>query len=171
MFMLWYDDGMSDSLDAYFSSHDLKMRHVNDADVDTLVDIINEAYSYQDVAKGEPRTNPDHLRKRIKETDFYLIEDSREIIGCVYLEPEEPVLHFGLLTLVPSYRGRGIAEDIMKAINTYAENNKFQKINLDYMSLAPWLKAYYEKYGYVETGQVIKWGKIDLIQMSKPLHP
>jgi hypothetical protein len=37
------------------------------------------------------------------------------------------------------------------------------------MSLAPWLKKYYEKYGYAETGTVEAWGTIDLIRMKKAL--
>jgi len=44
-----------------------------------------------------------------------------------------------------------------------------QAVELDYMSVAPWLKPYYEKFGYVETGEVMPWGAIDLIRMTKTL--
>ena len=57
----------------------------------------------------------------------------------------------------------------MKAIEQLAMAEGFKEIQLDYMSDAPWLKEYYEKIGFVETGQVEKWGLIDLVQMSKSL--
>lgn len=160
---------MSNNLSDYFSKDGLSFRPTLEEDVDKLVDIINEAYSYQDVVKGEPRTNPEHLRKRVVETDFYTLLQNDEVIGCVYLESKFPNLHFGLLTLAPHFRGKGIGEAIMSAINKYARDNNFTAIDLDYMSLAPWLKTYYEKHGFVETGDVVKWGTIDLINMRKEL--
>jgi hypothetical protein len=37
----------------------------------------------------------------------------------------------------------------------------------DYMSRAPWLKSYYQKYGFKETDEKIAWGSIDLIRMRR----
>lgn len=161
---------MNGDISNYFSKDDIRLRSIVDEDVDELVVIINEAYSYQDEAKGETRTNPEHLRKRIAEADFYTMTHDNKVIGCVYLEPKDSALHFGLLTLTPEYRGKGIAQKVMTAIDQYAISNNFTTIELDYMSLAPWLKNYYENYGFKETGQVVKWGKIDLIHMSKPVN-
>lgn len=156
-------------LDEYFFRKDLRLRPISENDIDLLVPIINDAYSYQDSAKGEPRTNPGHLRKRATETDFYILENDQELIGCVYLEPKDKALYFGLLTIVPRYRKRGIAAEILSAIDQYAKGNEFSSIDLYYMSLAPWLKDYYQRHGFAETGEVINWGAIDLIRMSKNL--
>ena len=101
---------MSKSLSNYFFKDELHLRGTLDKDIDELVSIINDAYSYQNNAKGEPRTSPTHLRKRVSETDFYTMLHGEDIIGCVYLEPKEQALHFGLLTLVPRYRGKAIGE-------------------------------------------------------------
>lgn len=153
----------------YFSFKDCRLREVQDADINALVALINEAYSYQDEAKGEPRTNPAHLHGRVAETDFYVITHGDEIIGCVYTESKDTALHFGLLTVVPAWRGTGLAAAIMAAIEDYAKMNDYKTLELDYMSLAPWLKKYYEQYGFRETGQIQKWGQIDLIRMKKNL--
>jgi N-acetylglutamate synthase-like GNAT family acetyltransferase len=158
---------MSDSLSNYFSKKDFSLRSTLKSDINDLVEIINAAYSYQDQAKGEPRTNTNHLQKRINETDFYTVLHTERVIGCVYLEPKGSALHFGLLTLIPDFRGKGIAESIINSIDAYAKNNDFETINLDYMSLAPWLKKYYEKHGFLETGEVTVWGSIDLVRMQK----
>jgi N-acetylglutamate synthase-like GNAT family acetyltransferase len=159
---------MEKELQTFFLKENYRLRPAISDDIDRLVDIINEAYSYQDEAKGEPRTNPSHLKKRISETDFFVIEHRTDLIGCVYLEPRKDVLHFGLLTLSPEYRGRGVAGQIIEAIEAYAIND-YTSLELDYMSLAPWLKKYYEKFGFTETGEVQSWGTIELVHMKKLL--
>ena len=55
----------------------------------------------------------------------------------------------------------------MEAIEEYSHALNIKRIELDYMSIAPWLKRYYEKYGYIETGEVTPWGDIRLIRMAK----
>jgi len=161
---------MTTSLADHFSKDGFNLRCVKEADIDTLVLLINQAYSYQEAEKGEPRTNPDDLRNRIAETDFYVITHRKQIIGCVYIEPQGTALHFGLLTLVPEYRGKGIAQRVLSALDAYAQANEFVTLDLDYMSVAPWLKTYYEKYGFTETDEIIKWDTINLIHMSKHLR-
>lgn len=156
-----------DSLAKYFKQKDTVLRKVEATDVTALVSIINDAYSYQDSVKGRPRTDPEHLRARIEETDFYVLERNNEIVGGVYLEPRENSLHFGLLTLIPSLRKTGLGKIVMDAIEAYAANSDYRSLELDYMSLAPWLKNYYERYGFKETGEVNEWGSIDLIRMRK----
>lgn len=159
---------MEKELQTFFSKENYRLRPAIRDDIDDLVGIINEAYSYQDGAKGGPRTNPSHLKRRISETDFFVIEHHADIIGCVYLEPRGDALHFGLLTLSPKYRGRGVAGKVIEAIEAYAING-YASIELDYMSLAPWLKKYYEKFGFIETGEVQSWGTIELVHMKKLL--
>jgi N-acetylglutamate synthase-like GNAT family acetyltransferase len=159
---------MSD-LTGYLDGKPISARKATPADIPELVEIINDAYSYQDEAKGKSRTDPEHLKARFDETDFYVFEKDGKIIGCVYLEPRESSLHFGLLTLIPSFRKKGIGELIVGAIQAYAEKEGFKLLELDYMSLAPWLRKYYEKYGFEETGEVAAWGTINLIRMRKEI--
>ena len=156
-----------DTLPSFFHYPNASLRGADENDIPFLVKLINEAYSYQDEAKGSTRTNPEHLRKRMTKTDFYVIERANEIVGCIYLEPRELSLHFGLLTLIPRLRGKGIAQAVMTAIEAHAQHHNYPTIELDYMSLAPWLRPYYEKYGFIATGEIQEWGSIDLIRMKK----
>lgn len=158
------------NLQSFFSLNDYSIRKTQDDDINALISIINDAYSYQDKAKGEPRTNLEHLRKRISETDFYTILYANTVIGCVYLEPKNAMLHLGLLTVAPKYRGQGIARHVLMAIEAYAKNYQYISLELDYMSLAPWLKIYYERYGFLETGEIQSWGAIELVHMRKILN-
>ncbi len=158
---------MQKSLSQYFSLSDFRMRNATSDDIMPLVAIINTAYSYQDNAKGAPRTNEKHLSDRMNEVYFYVVEHRDKIVGCVYVEPVGSSLHFGLLTVTPEYRGKKVGSSIMYAIELFARANSYDAISLEYMSLAPWLKNYYEKHGFKETGETIRWGTITLVRMTK----
>jgi len=160
---------MNFELQSFFAFGEYSLRKASIEDVDTLVALINQAYSYQNEARGELRTNFDHLKARILGTSFFVIQYHHRIVGCVYIEPSGAALHLGLLTLVPEHRAKGVAEQVMDAIEDLALTNNFDTIELDYMSVAPWLKAYYERYGFIETGEAERWGKIQLVRMKKRL--
>lgn len=153
-----------------FSFDGCIMRRVRNDDIEKIVDIINEAFSYQDEIVGEPRTGIDHLSRRISETDFYVVENSDEIVACFYLEPHDGSLHFGLLAVIPSYRGKGLAKETVGAIEQFAKKAKYTSLELDYTSISPWLKKYYECYGFCETGDEGVWGPIKLIRMRKNIE-
>ena len=148
---------MTFELQTFFAFNEYSLRKADSGDIKELVEIINDAYSYQNEARGELRTSFDHLKNRISETNFFVIQHHDGIVGCVYIESSSNSLHFGLLTLVSSHRGKGVAEQVMDAIE------------LDYMSIAPLLKAYYERYGFIATGDFENWGEIQLLRMKKSL--
>jgi len=140
------------------------------ANIPETVDLINEAYSYQDAVKGAPRTNPKHLADRIAQSDFCIAKVGSAIVGCVYLDHDSKgSLHMGLLTVQKSYQHKGLGSAIVRAVESFAGASKIPEVILDYMSVAPWLKTYYERRGYHETGLVQPWGTIDLVRMSKKL--
>ncbi len=153
----------------YFQFIDITLQRISETDIDATVALINDAYSYQDEAKGRPRINASELRKRTERSEFYVAKQDGRVVGCVYVERYPKKLHFGLLTVSSELRGKGLGPATMEAIENYARDLSMAVIELDYMSLAPWLKAYYEKLGYVETGEVTPWGAIDLVRMAKTL--
>ena len=153
----------------HFKFNAVTLSPMLDDDIQEMVDMINRAYSYQNQIKGEPRTNPAHLRNRASEVQLFVARSDIRIVGCVYLEPKDSALHFGLLTVADDFRGTGLAQAVMKAIEEYALATGFRTLDLDYMSIAPWLRKYYEGYGFRETGEVYKWGLIDLIRMRKEI--
>jgi ribosomal protein S18 acetylase RimI-like enzyme len=156
-------------LSRYFDFLSVSLERMTEVNIPEVVALINPAYSYQEALKGEPRTNPQHLKGRMAETDFYVARQKGKIVGCVYIEPKGSRLHFGLLTVAPELRGKGLAQAMMKAIEDYAREAGFKELDLDYMSAAPWLKGYYERYGFRQTGKIKPWGTIDLLQMVKEL--
>lgn len=160
---------MPNSLLDHFTFPDVTLTTLDEGDLPQLVDFINPAYTYIEKAKGAPRTNLAALTERASEVTFYVAKQGERIVGCVYRDPHIPSLHFGFLTVSEDYRGQGLAPALLEAIEAYAREKHFQSLDLDYMSVAPWLKLYYEKRGFVETGKVEKWDTIDLIHMVKSL--
>jgi GNAT superfamily N-acetyltransferase len=154
-----------------FNFASIKLSRMGEADIDATVAMINKAYSYQDKAKGRPRTDRGSLRQKMGETEFYVAKHAEKVVGCVYVKSQERAVHFGLLTVADSYRGKGLAAAMMAGIEAHSKSIGAERVELDYMSEAPWLKHYYEKYGYAENGQVTPWGTIDLIRMEKPVPP
>lgn len=156
-------------LSEFYSHTQSTLVPFKEKDVDVLVELINKAYSYQDEHKKAPRTDLAHLRQRATDTDLYVLKKDQTIIGCVYIVPHDSSLHFGLLTVDEKHRRKGYAQAMLKAIETYAKEQGYTSLQLDYMSVAPWLKDYYERHGFYETGEVTAWGTIDLIKMKKLL--
>lgn len=161
----------NDTLPSQFSFRDFSLRQATPEDVDTLVPIINQAYQYLEEVRGEPRTSHDHLIERMSKADFFVVLDLADnIVGCFYIEISSQSLLFGLLTLIPDLRGSGLGRALITAIEQYAKALNRKTVVLDYMSISPWLKKYYESYGFSETGQIEHWGTIDLIRMSKNIQ-
>lgn len=154
-------------LSNYFQFGNVDLHLLDEVDIDATGTLINEAYSYQDEAKGRPRINAQELRQRIAQCEFYIAKTDKGVVGCVYVERLPKRLHFGLLAVAGELRGKGLGLALIKAVEDYAHALHMKGVELDYMSIAPWLKPYYENYGFVETGEVTSWGNIELIRMAK----
>jgi N-acetylglutamate synthase-like GNAT family acetyltransferase len=153
----------------FFHSPDIILRRIKDSDIYATVSMINAAYSYQDSHKKAPRTNDRHLPQKVHDSEFYIAAHDEQIVGCIYIERRDASFHFGLLTVIDNLRGTGIGSKLINAVEAYASEQGAKKVELDYMSVAAWLKTYYERFGYAETGGITHWGTIDLIRMSKSL--
>ncbi|HEY1074947.1 MAG TPA: GNAT family N-acetyltransferase [Patescibacteria group bacterium] len=153
----------------YFDFEAVVLERIQDSDIDESVTLINHAYKYQEQYKNEPRVNRETLITQVKKSKFYVAKSNNHVIATVYIQPKGETLKLGLLAVLDAYRGKGLAPAIIKAIEEYGRTGGFKSLALDYMSIAPWLKKYYEKYGFKETGEFENWGTIDLIHMEKSL--
>ena len=57
----------------------------------------------------------------------------------------------------------------MRSIEDFAKVKQHKLLELDFMSIAPWLEKYYESFGFKKTGHTERWKDTDLIQMQKKL--
>lgn len=138
-------------------------------DVETLLQLINHAFDYQDTAKGEKRISKEKLLEKMDQSEFYLWKHEDEIVACCYVEVCGDSLHFGLLCVADRLRGSELAPSIIRSIEEYGSCLHKPVIKLDYMSLSPRLKKYYEGYGYKVTDETRELGWCQLISMEKQI--
>jgi GNAT superfamily N-acetyltransferase len=154
----------------YFNFQDLSLQHIETLDIATAVKMINTAYLYQEQATGTARTSAERLHERIDASVVYVVKQpDGAIVGCVYIEPIDDGFHLGLFAVSNERRGTGLADAIFMAVEKFTKASNMHLLELDYMSIAPWLKPYYQKRGYIETGQIRPWNDIELIQMIKQI--
>ena len=158
------------SLQDYFYSDTFAVKRISQNDVPEVINLINHAFWYQDEAKGAKRIDAAGVQKKMDNSEFYVWRDGAgELAACCYVTLGESKLHFGLLAITDKLRGKGLAPAIMTATEGYGQALGKEMLELDYMSLSPWLGEYYERYGFEKTGFVEDIGWSKLIQMQKKL--
>jgi ribosomal protein S18 acetylase RimI-like enzyme len=129
--------------------------------------LVNSAYRGEESKKGW--TSEEHLLdgKRIDEqmlSDYlsaknitllkYTDDDTKKIIGTILLEVKGTQLYMGMLTVAPLLQGKGTGKELLKAADDHAKQHNCQKITITVISARPELISWYERHGYVFTGNV-----------------
>ncbi len=133
-------------------------------DIPQLNLLINSAYRGESSKKGW--TTEEHLLGglRTDETDLaeLLIKDNvtilkyskaDAIIGSVYLEIQNEQLYLGMLTVSPELQGGGVGKKLMQAAESFAQENTLSSIIMTVISVRKELIEYYERRGYIKTGE------------------
>lgn len=171
-----------------------KTAHRNDAD--QLALFVNNAYRGEgakvgwtteaDILDGQ-RTDPQSLRN-IMSAPYQRIEmaldEEGTLVGCVQLTVEEKdeTLFFGMLTVAPKLQGAGLGKKILDHVEHVAHELKLTKIRMHVIHVRSELIAYYERRGFVATGNHEKFPEADplfglpkvqgllLLEFVKELH-
>ena len=154
---------------SYFSINGYTVTLATSTDAPELIKLINHAFAYQDANKGQPRVDESSLFKKMAESYFLVWRTEQYIAACCYIERKEGIVHFGLLCVADNYKGGKLAPTIIGAVEAYARDIESPSVQLDYMSQSPWLKQYYERFGFEITGNVRDIGWSRLIAMEKLL--
>ena len=133
-------------------------------DISQLNLLINSAYRGESSKQGW--TTEEHLLGglRTDETDLaeLLIKDNvtilkyseaDKIIGSVYLEVQNEQLYLGMLTVSPELQGGGVGKKLMQAAEEFAQENALSSIIMTVISARKELIEYYERRGYLNTGE------------------
>lgn len=134
------------------------------ADIPALNTLINSAYRGESSKKGW--TTEEHLLGGIRTNEELLDEligknGSRifkytidnELVGCVLLEEKKESLYLGMLTVSPDLQGKGIGKILLDNAEKLAKEEGFQNIEMTVISIRSELIAFYERRGYIKTGE------------------
>lgn len=134
-------------------------------DVKELNTLINSAYR-GDTSKKGWTTEADLLDgTRIDEATLtqYLedpastilkyVDDSGKIQGCVNLNLADGKVYVGMLTVNPELQNAGIGRQLLEASELFAQKAGSNKLWMTVITIRTELIAYYERKGYVITGE------------------
>ncbi len=134
-------------------------------DVPALITLVNSAYRGESSKKGWTteadlldglRTDQKALELLFRKPGsviFKYTDENNHLIGCVNLQSQDERLYLGMLTVSPSLQGGGIGKKLLSAAETYAVKNNFSAIAMTVISVREELISWYERHGYLRTGQ------------------
>ncbi|MCW3464801.1 GNAT family N-acetyltransferase [Chitinophaga nivalis] len=138
-----------------------------DTDIPQLVALINSAYrgevskqgwtSEADMIGGQ-RIDAASLARYIADTDTTILKytaEDQQIKGCVYLQVKGEKMYLGLLTVSPLLQDKGIGRQLLQAAEAIAVNHNKFTMTMTVISTRYELISWYERRGYVKTGEMI----------------
>jgi ribosomal protein S18 acetylase RimI-like enzyme len=136
------------------------------ADVPELNVLVNSAYRGEESKKGW--TSEADLLDGIRIDETMLKEyfgneaitilkytdNNGQITGCVYLEVKGPKLYLGMFSVSPVLQGKGVGRDLLEAAELLAKQSDCHTITMTVISTRTELISWYERRGYIFTGEI-----------------
>jgi N-acetylglutamate synthase-like GNAT family acetyltransferase len=126
--------------------------------------LINKAYRGADAMKGwateshlldglriDEQTLTEYIQN--KGTVFFKCSVDSEIIGSVQLNLTDTGVYFGMLTVNPYKQNTGTGKLLLKHIELFAKEHNSNRIYMTVITVRDELIAWYERHGYVRTGE------------------
>jgi N-acetylglutamate synthase-like GNAT family acetyltransferase len=138
----------------------VQIRAARAADVPALVDLVTSAYrgdasragwtTEADLIDGG-RTDADELTELLP--DLLVAEDETGLLGCCALTARDGVGYFGTFAVRPTLQGGGVGSRLLAAAEERARAAGLPAVEMTVLSVRTELIAYYERRGYVRTGE------------------
>lgn len=133
-------------------------------DVPALNKLVNSAYRGESSKKGWTteadllggvRTHEEGISETINKPDTTIFKytENEQILGCVMFVEQGDAIYLGMLTVSPDLQGKGIGKKFLAAAEVYAKEIEKSKIVMTVISIRAELIAWYERHGYVRTGE------------------
>ncbi|MBM5573171.1 GNAT family N-acetyltransferase [Deefgea sp. CFH1-16] len=142
-----------------------ELRIACEADAKEITALVNRAYRPSpqdagwtheaDLVAGE-RTSPEQLLSLFHEqSTILLLCLGPKIVACVHVQGGQSGAYIGMLTTNPTMQGRGLGKQMLLHAEAYAtEHFEASIFKMSVLSSRPELLAFYERRGYVPTGEI-----------------
>ncbi|MFC7909101.1 GNAT family N-acetyltransferase [Streptomyces nigra] len=144
----------------------LVFRDATDADVDSIVALVESAYrgdssrtgwtTEADILEGQ-RTDPEGVLQVVKSPDSRLLTVERDgrIVACCQLEHRGTYAYFGMFAVSPELQGAGLGKVIIAEAERQARGTwGVTEMHMTVISVRNDLIAWYERRGYRRTGRM-----------------
>ena len=139
----------------------MEIRAARAPDVPGLVELVTSAYrgdasragwtTEADLIDGG-RTDAAELTELLP--DLLVAEDQAgRLMGCCAMTPREGVGYFGTFAVSPTLQGGGLGSQLLAAAEQRAVDLGLPAVEMTVLSVRAELIAYYERRGYVRTGE------------------
>ena len=146
----------------------LELRVACEADAKEIAALVNRAYrpSPQDagwtheanLVAGERTTIEQVLSLFHEQSTILLLCLGPEIVACVHVQGGQPGAYIGMLATNPTMQAQGLGKQLLFHAEAYAiEHFEASVLKMSVLSSRPELLAFYERRGYVLTGEVAEY--------------
>jgi ribosomal protein S18 acetylase RimI-like enzyme len=133
-----------------------------------ISDLVNSAYRGESSRAGwtteadylgGQRTDPDTLRADLAAAPDAAILTVRDeaggpILGVVWVEPAaDDLWYVGMVTVSPTLQDRGLGRTLLEAAEAHAAERGARRIEMTVVNIRDTLIAWYERRGYLRTGE------------------
>ena len=133
-------------------------------DASALEKLINSAYRGETSKKGwateadlleGKRITLDELEEIIKNKDNTILKytENNQIIGSVLLANKGNKLYLGMLAISPELQNRGLGKKLLQEAEVHALSLGLSKIVMTVITIREKLIEWYNRHGYVDTGE------------------
>ena len=138
------------------SANDFTYRTASASDAEALVALINSAFEVERAFFSTKRIDLAKTQTHLNKGTFFLAEDGGKLAGCNYVELRRESGYFGLLSVDPSYQGRGLGRELVDQAEKFCRNSGCGVMRIRVLNHRTELPPFYEKLGYraVETEDV-----------------
>lgn len=135
-------------------------------DTEELTALVNSAYRGESSKQGWTtesslldgnRIDDEFMLSYLQDENVTILKhvnDEDQITGCVYLETKIDKLYLGMLTVSPVEQGKGIGKQLLAEADDYARDKNLEAITITVITTRHELIAWYERHGYVQTGEL-----------------
>ena len=141
----------------------LKLEKAQRGQVKEICELVNLAYRGEegwtretDLVQGG-RVTCSQIKSIVSNPDAHLLVAKKAggLVSCICVEKERSNAYIGLFAVHPRVQGKGIGNDILSMAEKYAlEALGVNKFVMAVVSQRPELILYYERRGYVRTGNI-----------------
>jgi GNAT superfamily N-acetyltransferase len=131
---------------------DVELREATTADADTILAIVHGAFEeYRgrlDPPSGAHRETPDSIRTRLEVAGAVIAALDGQPCACAFYRQEHDHVYLDRLSVLPAFRGRGVASAIVTWVESRASERGVDRVEVGVRLALPRNRSYFERLGY-----------------------
>ena len=124
---------------------------------------------YSALAYEDTVLNPSSIATRLKEMRVLVAVADGEIVGTVSGACDGAVAHLRGMAVLPEWRGKGVACQLLLSIESWARSRKCSRVTLDTTVPLRAAISFYERNGYRRSGRVSEFFGMALLEYFRDL--